>query len=111
MSPGCASVCRPGRLEPGERESVRRREGGEELLALVEEHLRDRDFFVGDAYSIADIAMFGYLHVAVEAGYEVTSYPAIHAWSERVAALPSSLDDLAPYPANARKGAGSSIYD
>jgi glutathione S-transferase len=100
-----------GRLEPGEREAVRRREGGEELLALLEEHLRDRDFFVGDAYSIADIAMFGYLHVAGEAGYELASYPALHVWSERVAALPRFIDDLAPYPANARQGAGRSAYD
>ena len=59
--------------------------------------------------TIADLAVFGYAHVAATQGW----VPAAHvaAWVERVRALPGFVADLAPYGENARPGAGRSIYD
>jgi glutathione S-transferase len=98
-----------GRIEPDGEPARRRRESGEELLALLDDHLAARDFVASRQYSVADIALFGYLHVAHEAGY--VPPPAVDAWLERVRARPGFIDDLQPYPANARPGAGRSTYD
>jgi hypothetical protein len=54
--------------------------------------------------------MFGYLHVAGEAGYVLSSRPALATWLDRIATLPDFIDDLEPYPANAAEGAGRSVY-
>jgi glutathione S-transferase len=99
-----------GRLQAEDPEAVRRREHGDETLTALDRHLRARDFLV-DAYSIADIAVYAYTHVAGEAGYDFGEYPAVERWLERVEAQPGFLNDLAPYPENARPGAGRSIYD
>jgi glutathione S-transferase len=60
-------------------------------------------------YSIADIAVFAYAHVAEEAGIDTSGYPRFLAWLDRVRAQPGFLDDLAPYPPNAAVLAGKSI--
>ena len=99
-----------GRLDPADPDAARRRSAGEELLAVLDAHLAERAFFHGDRYSIADIAMFSYLHVADEAGYDLAAYPALAAWLSRVTEQPGYMNDLAPYPPNARPGAGESIY-
>ena len=80
-----------------------------QALALLDEHLRGRDWLAGGAASIADVSVFGYGHVAHEAGLEPG--PHVRAWFERVRALPGFMADLEPYGANARPGAGRSIYD
>jgi glutathione S-transferase len=54
----------------------------------MEDHLGSRDFFVGDAYSIADIALYAYTHVAAEGGFLLDAYPAVRAWLERVRSQP-----------------------
>lgn len=100
-----------GRLTPDHPDAVRRREGALEALGLLELHLGERAFLVDDRYSIADIAVYGYTHVAAEAGLELDRFPAVHAWLERVVAQPGYMNDLEPYPANARPGAGRSTYD
>ena len=99
-----------GRLEPGDPDAVRRREGGEEVLALLDEHLARHEFLVGDRYSIADVAVYGYTHVAPEAGYDLDARPAVTSWLRRVEARPGFVDDLEPYPENARLGEGRSLY-
>ena len=66
-----------GRLSPSHPDAVRRRKEGETLLELLDDHLSSRTYFVGDSYTIPDIAMYGYLHVADEAGYDLTSRPAL----------------------------------
>jgi glutathione S-transferase len=81
---------------------------GEGALALLDDHLRDRDWLVGDRCTIADVAVFGYGHVAGQAG--LASGPCLQAWIERIRALPGFVADLAPYGENARPGAGRSIY-
>jgi glutathione S-transferase len=88
----------------------RRRQAALASLALLEGHLAHHDFFAGSRYSIADIAIYGYAHVAGEAGIDLAGFPAVRAWCERVSAQPGHMNDLEPYPANARAGAGRSIY-
>ncbi len=63
-----------------------RREPGYRALEVMEEHLRTRAFFVNEQYSIADIGLFAYSHVAGEGGFELQRFPAIRAWLDRVAA-------------------------
>jgi glutathione S-transferase len=59
-------------------------ERGAQALAVMEQHLAQRAFFVADAYSIADIALYAYTHAAGEGGFELRRYPAIGAWLARV---------------------------
>ncbi len=99
-----------GRLEPDDADAIRRRTAGEEVLAVLDHHLAEREYFVAGRYTVADIGIYGYTHVAGEAGYEMNRYPAIQAWLKRVAAQPGHIDDLVPYPPNTRPGAGRSIY-
>jgi glutathione S-transferase len=84
---------------------------GQSALAMLEAHLDKRSYLVGDSCSIADLANFAYTHVAEDAGYRLGDYPSVNAWLDRVRALPRFVDDLMPYPDNARPGAGRSIYD
>ena len=63
-------------------------ERGRQALAVMERHLGSRRFFVGDAYSIADVALYAYTHVAGEGGFDLAPYPAVRAWLARVAAEP-----------------------
>jgi glutathione S-transferase len=100
-----------GRLTPDEPAAVRRRELGLDALAMLEAHLEGREFFVGDSYSIADISLYAYTHTAPDAGFELADYRAVTAWLRRVEEQPRFMNDLKPYPANARPGAGSSSYD
>jgi glutathione S-transferase len=99
-----------GRLAPDDPEARRRRQAGEEVLGLLDGHLASRDFFVGKGYTIADIAVYGYVHRAHEAGFDLGRWPAVQAWIPRVTAQPLYMNDVEPYPANARPGAGRSIY-
>ncbi|HUK93936.1 MAG TPA: glutathione S-transferase family protein [Gaiellaceae bacterium] len=99
-----------GRLAPDDPEAIRRREGAEEALAFLQQHLVARDFLAAGRYTIADIAVFAYGHVAAEAGLELDPFPAFTAWIARVERQPGFMNDLAPYPDNARPGAGRSVY-
>ena len=65
--------------------------GGYAALDAMERHLADRAFFVGESYSLADISLYAYTHVAHEGGFELEPYPAIRAWLERVAAQPGHV--------------------
>jgi glutathione S-transferase len=84
---------------------------GREALGLLEEHLTAQGWLVGTAPSIADLSVYAYAHLAEDAGISLEPYPAFRAWVARIEALPGFVDDLAPYPVNARPGAGRSIYD
>lgn len=68
---------------------------GYRALDGMERHLEDRVFLVGDRYSIADIALYAYVHVADEAGFDLGPYPATRAWLARVAGRPGHV----PMPA------------
>jgi glutathione S-transferase len=100
-----------GRLAPDEPEALRRRSAAHEVLALLDGQLAEREFLVGESYSVADIGIYGYVHVAHEADLDLTPYGAVRAWLARVEAQPGFMNDLAPYPPNAHAGASRSIYD
>lgn len=100
-----------GRFTAEHHDAVKRRKNGEDALDKVEAHLSSRAFLVAERYTIADIAVYGYLHVAADAGYELDRWPSLREWLRTVAAQPRHVNDLLPYPANARPGAGRSIYE
>ena len=64
---------------------------GYAALDVMERHLREHRFFVAERYSIADIALYAYTHVAHEGGFDLTRYPAVTAWLERVRAQPKHV--------------------
>jgi glutathione S-transferase len=84
---------------------------GRGALEILDAHLATRDWLVGDACSVADLANFAYAHTAEDAGLPLAEHPAVCAWLDRIRALPGFMNDLAPYPDNARAGASRSIYD
>ena len=68
-----------------------RRSAGYRALAAMEEHLRERTFFVGERYTLADIALYAYTHVAPEGGFDLEGFPSVRAWLGRVAAVPGHV--------------------
>jgi glutathione S-transferase len=64
---------------------------GYAALGVMEDHLKSNDYFVGGRYSIADIALYAYTHVADEGGFDLGSYPSVLAWLERVASQPGCI--------------------
>jgi glutathione S-transferase len=64
---------------------------GRRALAAMERHLDGSEYFVGDALSLADIALYAYTHVADEGGFDLDRYPAVQAWLARVAAEPGHV--------------------
>ncbi len=65
------------------------RKGGNEALAVMQRELSIKPFFAGAAYTVADIALFAYTHAAADGGFDLTAYPAVIAWLNRVRAEPS----------------------
>lgn len=65
--------------------------GGEKALGALERGLADRQWLVGGRYSIADISLYAYTHVAPEGGFDLEPYPAIRAWIGRVSAQPGHI--------------------
>ncbi|HLZ78979.1 MAG TPA: glutathione S-transferase family protein [Sphingomonas sp.] len=68
-----------------------KRKAGEAALDLMNEYLRDRDFFVGGRLTLADVALYAYTHVADAGGFDLTGWPAVQAWCARVSALPEHV--------------------
>lgn len=66
-------------------------ERGNAALGVMETHLKARAWFAGDAYSIADIALYGYTHAATDGGFDLSKYPAIMKWLARVKAQPRHI--------------------
>jgi glutathione S-transferase len=64
---------------------------GYDALGVMEGHLKSRDWFVAERYSVADIALYAYTHVADEGGFDLAGYPAIRAWLERVKSQPRHI--------------------
>ncbi len=78
----------------GEREKyaealLEKQQKGHDALGVMEAHLSGRDFFVGSDYSIADIALYAYTHVADQGGFSLDAYPEIRGWLERVERQPA----------------------
>ncbi|HZO98193.1 MAG TPA: glutathione S-transferase family protein [Gaiellaceae bacterium] len=68
-----------------------RRTAGYRALEAMERHLDGRAFLVADAFSLADIALYAYTHVAHEGGFDLGRFPAVRAWLDRVAAVPGHV--------------------
>lgn len=77
----------------GQREAWREKiaaamEKGYAALGVMEARLRQHPYLAGETYSVADIALYAYTHVADEGGYALDGYPAVGAWLARVAQQP-----------------------
>ena len=64
---------------------------GNAALGVMEARLHTHDWLVGDAYSLADIALYAYTHVAEEGGFDLARYPGICRWLKRVASMPGHI--------------------
>ncbi|HEU0285251.1 MAG TPA: glutathione S-transferase family protein [Sphingomicrobium sp.] len=68
-----------------------KRKAGNEALKVMDEHLAGREWLVGSAFSLADICLFAYTHVADEADFDLELYPSVIAWMERIMLLPKHV--------------------
>jgi glutathione S-transferase len=99
------------RIRPGGREVEWRKAVGNAALKVLDERLTNSDFLAGERYSVADISLYAYVHVANEAGFELSDYPAVQRWIGRVEATEGFMNDFERYPPNAWAGKSRSIYD
>jgi glutathione S-transferase len=68
-----------------------RRTAGYRALDALERSLAEKAYLVGGRYTLADLALYAYTHVAPEGGFDLSGYPAVGAWIERVAAQPGHV--------------------
>jgi glutathione S-transferase len=78
-------------ITPTAGEHEARRRGGQAALTALEHHLRERSFLVAEHYTIADIALYAYTHVADEAGFDLDRFPSVLAWLTRVGDQPGHI--------------------
>jgi glutathione S-transferase len=84
-------VAHLGKTIKNEPQLPMRAERGYQALGVMEGRLKDHAFFAGDGYSIADIALYAYTHVAHEGGFDLARYPGIRGWLARVAGQPGHI--------------------
>ena len=65
--------------------------GGQAALEVLESHLSAHDFLVGDQFTIADITLYAYTHVADEGGFDLSEYPEVRRWLARVSDQPAHI--------------------
>ena len=70
--------------EERKRQLPQKQQLGYDALDVMETHLSGRAFFVDDRYSIADIALYAYTHVAEEGAFDLSRFPAVRTWLARV---------------------------
>ena len=68
-----------------------KRKLGYKALKVMEQHLQNHDFFVANKYTIADIGLYAYTHVAEEGGFDLTQFTAIKAWFQRIKFQPKHI--------------------
>jgi glutathione S-transferase len=66
-------------------------EAGYRALDAMERHLASRTFLVCERYTVADVSLYAYTHVAHEGGFDLAGHPAIRAWLDRVAGQPGHV--------------------
>ena len=66
-------------------------EKGNRVLGVMEGRLSEADWLAGDTYTVADMALYAYTHVADEGGYDLAKFPGITRWLKRVAAAPGHV--------------------
>jgi len=80
-----------GLPEDRQEEYKKLHKGGYKALKVMERQLQLTPYLVGDQFSIADVALYAYTHVAEEGGFDLAPYPAVRAWLERVASHPRHI--------------------
>ena len=80
-----------GRAEKTEAEIGAWMERGAQALSVMDTHLTDNGFFAGGRYSIADVALYAYTHMAGDGGFDLGPYPHVGAWLERVRTQPGHV--------------------
>lgn len=80
-------LLRKTRAELGEK-LIEKKKSGYAALDLLEEGLRDRSYLIADQYSLADICVFAYTHVAHEGGFDLQPYPNVRGWCDRIMSQP-----------------------
>jgi glutathione S-transferase len=78
-------------IEPSAESLAAKIRGGEAALRALESRLTDHPFLVADRYTIADITLYAYTHVAPEGGFDLEPYPAVNAWLARVSSQPGHV--------------------
>jgi glutathione S-transferase len=78
-------------LEARPDEIEDRRKRGYQALDVMERHLSSADYFAANRYTIADIALYAYTHVAHEGGFELSAYPGVRAWLDCVRQQPGHI--------------------
>jgi glutathione S-transferase len=66
-------------------------QAGNHALAVMQRRLSSNDWLAGNAFSIADIALYAYTHTAEEGGFDLRDYPGIRNWLARVTKLPGHV--------------------
>jgi glutathione S-transferase len=74
-----------------QKKIAQKRKLGYAALNVMERHLEKHDFFAANKYTIADIALYAYTHVAEEGGFDLTEYAAIKSWFKRIESQPRHI--------------------
>jgi glutathione S-transferase len=78
-------------ISPNVEELEEKLRAGKSALKAMDRYLEERQYLVAERYTIADIALYAYTHVAPEGTFDLHPYPAVLAWLERVAAQPGHV--------------------
>jgi glutathione S-transferase len=73
-------------------------DAGNRALGVMERRLAGAEWLAGDAFSLADISLYAYTHMARDGGYDLGRFPAVSRWLARVGALPRHVAITAPAP-------------
>jgi glutathione S-transferase len=84
-------VAYSGHPEEFEPQREAKQKGGDRALQRLDGHLDGRDYLVCGSFTLADIALYGYTHVAEEGGFTLEPYPAVRAWLRRIASEPGHV--------------------
>ena len=90
-----------GKLKSNEAVAAVKRSAAERALDALERHLSQHSFLANDRYSIADIAVFAYSHLAAEANFDLATWPSFVRWVERVKSQAGTLPQIYPYTPDA----------
>ena len=80
-----------GLLEQNRAQLPDKADRGYRALDVIEEHLKSKTYFVDERYTIADIALYAYTHVADEGGFDLSKYSAVNEWLERIRSQPNHI--------------------
>jgi glutathione S-transferase len=89
------------KVQANEALAAGKRGAGERALDALERHLSRHPFLANDSYSIADIAVFAYSHLAADAQFDLSSRPSLVRWIERVKGQSTALPKVYPYTPDA----------